>query len=58
MILFSGTETETKAFMAICVETLKRFVDFTVVHNGEMLQNFKNYFVPLCHSCWLVLFYI
>ena len=26
MILFIGTETETKAFMAICVETLKRFV--------------------------------
>lgn len=26
MILLIGTETETKAFMAICVETLKRFV--------------------------------
>lgn len=25
---FIGTETETKAFMAICVETLKRFVSF------------------------------
>ena len=25
-MLFTGTETETKAFMAICVETLKRFV--------------------------------
>ena len=24
-IVFLGTETETKAFMAICVETLKRF---------------------------------
>lgn len=31
---------------------------FHSVHKGEMLQNFKNYFVPLCHSCWLVLFYI
>lgn len=26
VILLIGTETETKAFMAICVETLKRFV--------------------------------
>ena len=30
LVLFVGTETETKAFMAICVETLKRFVNKTV----------------------------
>ena len=41
MILFSGTETETKAFMAICVETLKRFVDFTVFILGKCYRILK-----------------
>lgn len=41
MILFSGTETETKAFMAICVETLKRFVDFTVFIKGKCYRILK-----------------
>ena len=41
MILFSGTETETKAFMAICVETLKRFVDFTVFIMGKWYRILK-----------------
>lgn len=41
MILFLGMGIEIKVFMVICVEILKRFVDFIVFIKGKCYRILK-----------------